>query len=84
MRSHSTPIPLMGWDGFVHDFLEDLLGVEERNDYVKHAKESADAHLAKYPAMRASLEASQSPGTQSKVLDAFRGKYYNPLGDLHI
>lgn len=47
--------------------LEDLLRVEERNDYAKHAKESANAHLAKYPAMRASLEASRcSPGTQSK------------------
>ena len=68
--------------------LEDLLGVEERYDYVKHAKESADAHMAKYPAMRESLEASRrSPRTQpnqSKALDAYHGKYYNQLGDFYI
>ena len=67
--------------------LEDLLGVEERNDYVKHVKESADAHLAKYPAMRASLEASRrSPGRQSKskALNAYHGKYYNQLDDFYI
>ena len=67
--------------------LEDLLGVEERDDYVKYAMESADAHLAKYPAMRASLEASRrSQGTQSKskALNAYHGKYYNQLGDFYI
>ena len=41
--------------------LEALLDVEERNDYVKYAKESADAHLARYPAIRASFEASRIP-----------------------
>lgn len=64
--------------------LEALLDVEERNDYVEHAKESADAHLAKYPAMRESFEASRSPDTKPKSLDAFLGKYYNELGDFYI
>ena len=68
--------------------LEDLLGVEERNDYMKYAMESADAHLAKYPAMRASLEASRRShgiqSNQSKALDAYHGKYYNQLGDFYI
>ena len=64
--------------------LEALLDVEERNDYVKYAKESADAHLAKYPAMRASFEASRTPDTEPQSLDAFHGKYYNKLGDFYI
>lgn len=64
--------------------LEALLDVEERNDYVSYAKESADAHLAKYPAMRKSLEASRSPDTEPKALDAFLGKYHNQLGDFYI
>lgn len=64
--------------------LEALLDVEERNDYVRYAQESADAHLAKYPAMRASLEESRTPNTEPKALDAFHGKYYNQIGDFYI
>ncbi|KAL8834796.1 MAG: hypothetical protein Q9170_003592 [Blastenia crenularia] len=42
------------WIG--QSILEALLDVEEPNDYVQYAKESADAHLTKFTAMRKSLE----------------------------
>lgn len=64
--------------------LEALLDVKERNDYKKYAKESADAHLAKFPAMRESLESNRVPNTKSKPLDAYVGNYYNDIGDFHI
>ncbi|KAI4222458.1 MAG: hypothetical protein L6R36_006142 [Xanthoria steineri] len=64
--------------------LEALLDVEEPNDYVEYAKESASAHLAKFPAMRKSLEAQKILGTEPKQLDAYEGKYYNAIGNFYI
>lgn len=64
--------------------LEALIDVEERNDYKKYARESADAHLAKFPAMRQSLDANRVPDTKPKILDAYLGNYHNHIGDFHI
>ena len=64
--------------------LEALLDVKEPNDYIKYAQESADAHIAKFPAMRVSLEASRIPHTQPKKLDAYAGRYYNEIRDFFI
>ncbi len=61
-----------------------LLDVEERNDYRQYAKESADAHLAKFPAMHESLEANRVHETEPERLDAYLGKYYNKIGDFYI
>ncbi|KAL8946655.1 MAG: hypothetical protein Q9222_006977 [Ikaeria aurantiellina] len=64
--------------------LEALLDVEEPNDYVEHAKDSANAHLAKFPGMQKSFEANRIQGTEPKQLDAYVGKYYNTIGDFHL
>lgn len=64
--------------------LEALIDVEERNNYKKYAKESADAHLAKFPSMRQSLDANRVPDTKPKNLDAYLGNYHNHIGDFCI
>lgn len=47
--------------------LEALIDVEERNDYKKYAKESADAHLVKFPSMRQSLTQTVSRTRSQKI-----------------
>lgn len=64
--------------------LEALIDVEKRNDYKKYAKESADAHLAKFPSMRQNLDANRVPDTKPKNLDAYLGNYHNHIGDFRI
>ncbi|KAL8801195.1 MAG: hypothetical protein Q9182_004644 [Xanthomendoza sp. 2 TL-2023] len=64
--------------------LEALLDVKAPNDYVKYAKESASAHLAKFPAMRKSLEAQNILGTEPKQVDAYEGIYYDAIGNFYI
>lgn len=64
--------------------LEALIDVEPRNDYRKYAQESADAQLAKFPAMQRSLLSKQVPNTEPKTLDAYLGHYYNRISDFHI
>ena len=64
--------------------LESLLGVDEPNDYIQYANESARAHVAKFPAMRKSFEASRVSGTEPKQLGAYVGRYYNEVGDFHL
>ena len=51
---------------------------------MKYAQESAAVHLAKFPAMRASLEAKRIPHTQCKKLDAYLGRYYKKIRDFFI
>ena len=64
--------------------LECLLDVQEPNNYVEYARESANTHLGKFPAMRKSLEAQRILGTEPKHLDAYIGKYYNLIGDFYL
>ena len=64
--------------------LEALLNVQQPNDYIKYAHESANAHLAKSPSMRASLEKNRIPHTRPKKLEAYTGRYYNQVQDFFI
>ncbi|KAL8720542.1 MAG: hypothetical protein Q9225_002612 [Loekoesia sp. 1 TL-2023] len=64
--------------------LEALFNVEELNDYIEYANESANAHLADFPDMRKSCEAHRIPGTEPKQLDAYIEKYHNMIGNFFI
>lgn len=64
--------------------LEALIDVGPRNDYKKYAQESVDAHLAKFPAMRRSLESNRIPNTKPKTLYTYVGKYFNRISDFQI
>ena len=64
--------------------LEAFLGIKEPNNYAKYAQESADVHLAKFPAVRASLEAKRIPNTKPRKLDLYVGRFYNQIQDFFI
>ncbi|MCJ1394889.1 hypothetical protein MMC18_007769 [Xylographa bjoerkii] len=64
--------------------LEALLDIDTPNDYRLYAKESADAHLAKFPSMRKSLEEKKVLNTKPKKLEAYLGIYYNEIRDFFV
>ncbi|MCJ1234674.1 hypothetical protein MMC14_002637 [Varicellaria rhodocarpa] len=64
--------------------LEALIDVKKPNKYIKYAQESAAAHIAKFPSMRASLEKKRIRNTNHKKPEAYLGMYYNRIRDFCI
>ena len=60
--------------------LEALLDVKRTNNYIGYAAESAQAHIAKFPAMRKSLQANKIRDTAPTYeLEAYGGRCHNVM-----
>ncbi len=64
--------------------LEELLGVTEKNDYIRAAEISAAQTLKWYPSVRKELENEQKQNTLPRSLDRYVGTYWNAIHTMKI
>ncbi|KAI1128604.1 beta-lactamase/transpeptidase-like protein [Nemania abortiva] len=65
-------------------YLEAYLGVNDRNDYVALAEETAGSVLLWHPRLEAELQSKRKPGTTPRVLSEYEGEYYNDAKTMMI
>ncbi|KAI0407263.1 beta-lactamase/transpeptidase-like protein [Xylaria palmicola] len=64
--------------------VEHLLGCEERNDYVALAKKSARVYDKMWRALTSDMEKARTPGSHSRPLPEYAGRYFNTIGNWFI
>ncbi|KAI9795225.1 MAG: hypothetical protein M1833_007307 [Piccolia ochrophora] len=57
----------------------------KRNDFLRRARDSAEKSLALVPSLNSNLDSKRVPGTRPSLsLDAYRGRYFNPIKNFFI
>lgn len=64
--------------------LEELLGVTDKNDYVRAAETSVAETLNWYPNVLRELQKEQKPNTSPRSLDEYTGVYWNAIRAMKI
>jgi hypothetical protein len=64
--------------------VEAMLDCPEKNNYLDLAKESANAYDAMWTQLPHDMDKARTPGSPTKPLPAYAGRYYNKLGNWFI
>ncbi len=64
--------------------VEEMLGCPDKNDDLALARESAGAYDAMWAQLPHDVDKARTPGTHTKPLAAYAGRYYNKLGNWFI